>query len=447
MNRRELFAGMGGLGLAGMFGGGAFARDDLRGQARDAWIYGLPLIEMATTRGRHMAAGAPLNRFVGGRSLATHESRQVTTPNNDTLYLSAWVDLSEGPVILTVPALGTRYWSVAVMDMFTNNNAVLGSRTVGGKGGVFALVGPDHGDPWPKDVVRDETPRPVRVATNQAWVLARVLVDGPEEVAAVQALLRGFALKGGATKAYGPYAGRAAPGDEYFGGVQRLLYENRPPATDLEILRRCDFFLNALPPPRMVLSPSATAQQAEQIEGGIADAGKLIQGGWGRQAGVQGWTYPRPNLGDYGQDYLYRAAIALGGLGALPPAEAVYLRPDGEADGLFKSDKTWRLSLPADVPVDGFWSLSMYEATADGQFFFTDNPLGRYAIGDRTKGLKRRADGGVDLWIGRTDPGGERTANWLPAPKAGPWTVTWRGYLGRPALLTGAWRMPALVAI
>jgi hypothetical protein len=117
------------------------------------------------------------------------------------------------------------------------------------------------------------------------------------------------------------------------------------------------------------------------------------------------------------------------------------MRPDGEKDGVFHGDGLYRFSLPADVPLDGFWSLSMYEAMPDGQFFFTDNPLKRYAIGDRSKGLKRRKDGGVDVWIGRTDPGGERTANWLPAPKAGPWMVTWRAYLPRPALINGEWRL------
>jgi hypothetical protein len=88
----------------------------------------------------------------------------------------------------------------------------------------------------------------------------------------------------------------------------------------------------------------------------------------------------------------------------------------------------------------------MYEATPDGQFFFTDNPLNRYAIGDRTRGLTRNADGSLDIWIGRTDPGGARSANWLPAPKAGPYALFLRTYLPRPELLDGRWRVPAIVA-
>lgn len=138
--------------------------------------------------------------------------------------------------------------------------------------------------------------------------------------------------------------------------------------------------------------------------------------------------------------------MALAGLGALPRAEAMYLRAAGDDDtGVFNGDGLYRLSLPARMPLDAFWSLSMYERTADGQFFFTDNPLHRYAIGDRTQGLKRNADGSVDLWIGRGDPGGERTANWLPAPKAGPFGLFLRCYLPRPELLDGRWRAPAVV--
>ncbi|MDB5469809.1 MAG: phosphatidylserine decarboxylase [Caulobacter sp.] len=431
MNRRELMLGLSGLGLAGL-AGPAFAQGSAA--ARDAWIYGLPLIEMATTRARHLKAGARLNAFNGGRALADHTARQVTTPNNDTLYLSAWVDLTRECATLTVPVMGDRYWSVAVMDMYTNNNAVLGSRTVGSQGGTFVLAAPGYVAPI---IDNGMEPYVVRVATPYAWVLARVLVDGPEDVANVQQLLKGFKIEGVVGDA--PPILEGSRGDAaaaYFEHVRALMVENPAPATDLGLVRRCATLLSPTAPPAMA-SPD--------LDAGVAEARKLIGGGFGRDKPVNGWSYPRANLGDFGQDYTYRAAVALGGLGALPQAEAVYLRPVGEKDGLFHSDKLYRLSLPAQVPVDGFWSLSMYEATADGQYFFTDNPLKRYAIGDRTKGLKRNAEGGLDLWLGRADPGGARSANWLPAPKAGPWMVTWRGYLPRPELLGGAWRMPAIV--
>ncbi|HYE45663.1 MAG TPA: DUF1254 domain-containing protein [Caulobacter sp.] len=441
MNRRELMLGMGGLGLAGLAAPASAQGQDFKAIAREAWLYGLPLIEMETTRARHFKSGAKPNVFAGGRALADHTSRNVTTPNNDTLYRSAWVDLSGGPVTLTVPALGDRYWSVAVMDMYTNNNAVLGSRTVGGQGGTFMLAAPDQAAP----ILDDRTePYVVRTATSLVWVLVRVLIDGPEDMAAVQGILAQFTLAGGkpGPAAPLPVARDADPG-AYFGNVRALMAAYPPPVTDLKIIRRSAGLLGGAPPQT---AAKAVQAHAAAIEAGVAEAREFARGGWARQAPIQGWTYPPASLGDFGQDYPFRAAIALGGLAALPRVEAMYLRPAAEQDGLFLSDRTWRLSLPAEVPVDAFWSLSMYEATSDGQLFFTDNPLKRYALGDRTKGLRRRADGGVDIWIGRTDPGGDRTSNWLPAPKTGPYAVTWRGYLPRPALLNGQWRMPPIEA-
>jgi hypothetical protein len=86
----------------------------------------------------------------------------------------------------------------------------------------------------------------------------------------------------------------------------------------------------------------------------------------------------------------------------------------------------------------------MYERTFDGRQFFTENPLKRYAIGDRTPGLTSNADGSLDIWISSRDPGAERQANWLPAP-TGPFTMTLRAYLPARALLNGDYRLPLVV--
>ena len=425
MNRRDLLLSAGAIGLGAAFP--VLAADDDKVIARDAWFYALPLIEMATTRARSLAGGTKINRFAPGRGLTDHTGRTVTTPNNDTLYSSGWIDLTRGPVTLTVPEMGARYWSVAVMDMFTNNSVVLGSRTVGGGGGVFTLVGPGE-DAYPANAIQ--------VATPHAWVLARVLVDGPDDVPAVQALLEGLTLQGpGDTPPTPAYAVRAAPAEDYFASARSLLASDPAPMTDLKLLRRA----------AGLLGPNAGALP-DGAKAGVAEAQTLAKAAFARQNFIQGWSYPKADLGDYGQDYLYRAAVALGGLGALPVAEAMYMRAQGDGQGLFNGDGLWRLTLPAQLPLDGFWSLSMYEATPDGQFFFTDNPLNRYAIGDRTRGLTRNADGSLDIWIGRTDPGGARSANWLPAPKAGPYALFLRTYLPRAELLDGRWRVPAITA-
>jgi len=139
--------------------------------------------------------------------------------------------------------------------------------------------------------------------------------------------------------------------------------------------------------------------------------------------------------------------VALSGLAALPPEEAIYLRPVGPDGRTVFHDGAYQLHLPGPLPVDGFWSLTMYEATADGQFFLTANPLNRYAIGDRTPGLVRGPNGEIDIFIARDDPGGAKTANWLPAPASGPFAVSLRAYLPRAELLDGRYRLPPLARI
>ncbi len=119
------------------------ASPDLRSAARDAWLFGLPLIEMARTRWvMFRPRWHPINTIGHKRQLATPADQLVTTPNNDTLYSASWIDLASGPVTITLPRTGRRYFSVALMDMYSNNFAVLGTRTTGADGGTFVLEGP-----------------------------------------------------------------------------------------------------------------------------------------------------------------------------------------------------------------------------------------------------------------------------------------------------------------
>lgn len=441
MNRRDLMAVL--AAIAATPAARAFAAEgDLAAAAREAWLYALPLIEMAQARQRMLhatgadAQTAGINRFGHARKLATPANRWITTPNNDTLYSSAWVDLTKGPVTLTIPATGKRYLSVAVMDMYTDNDVVLGTRTVGGGGGTFTLVGPGQTGSG-ADVVR--------VSTPHAWLLARTLVDGDADLAAAHAVQDGLILKGPAGAEPGPYATRQSPWDAYFASAAKLLASDPPRAEDAGLFRQVAAL--GLTPKGAFDPKRFDAAAIAQIQAGVAQASMGLVAFTKRMAFVQGWSYPRANLGNYGQDYHFRALVALAGLAALPVTEAMYLRAQGEDGAIFTGDGPYRLSVPAQMPVDAFWSLTMYEATADGQFFLTDNPISRYAIGDRTPGLKRNADGSFDIWIGRADPGGERTVNWLPAPAKGPFAMTLRAYLPRLELLDGRFRMPAVVKV
>lgn len=408
---------------------------DLRSVAREAYIFTVPLVAMESFRRRRMTLG-PMNDMLHARKLLHFKSRHITAPNNDTLYSNAWLDLRDGPAVIDLPETGDRYISLAVMDMWTNNVAILGTRTTGTEGGRFTIVGPDA------PVAGIDGPV-VRSTTPICWVLARILVDGPEDLAAARAVQDPLTLTmppprndPGGDPAQGT---RTAPWPEYFAQAADLLALHRPQVTDLATMARIAplGLTSTFDPARF------TDREAEEIAAGVAEARKAIEGGMIMTEGGDGWLPPKPGLGFYHQDYDFRARVAVGGLGALTLEEATYF-PATSFDGTpldGRSPMRWHIPADHPIPVNAFWSLSMYEPTNDGELYFIENPLSRYAIGDRTPGLSRNADGSLDIWIGHTSPGPEREANWLPAP-AGPYTLLLRAYLAKPELLEGRYTIP-----
>lgn len=414
MKRRDFLLAGGGLFLATP----ALAADDLTALGRDAWIYAVPLIETAGQR-----ANVPPNRLVHRRVLADFRSRGVTTPNNDTLYSSAQLDLTGGPVTLTLPAFGTRYYSVQLMDAYTNSFSVLGTRTVGGKGGVYTI-----------GLKGAKGPNLIVSPTPHVWLLTRILIAGPEELDAVHALQDQIKLEGPARPAGPLYPRRNAPWAEFLAAADKLMVQDPPPAADKPMLAR----LAKLGVGQGKFDAAKfSAAEGAQIRAGMDQARSQRRPLGDQTRGKNGAV-----VGNFGTDYDLRAQVAVGGLAALPPEEATYLRVPPPAGG-FDGAKPARMHFAADAlpPVDAFWSLTMYQPTADGQLFFIENPIGRYAIGDRTKGLVKNPDGSLDIWIGADDPGPERRPNWLPAPR-GPYSLNLRGYLPKKAMIDGRWKPP-----
>lgn len=430
IDRRAVLAGGIGLALSCLRTASANP-SSLRDIAREAWIYALPLIEFGRARQR-ARTGSPLNTIAHVPALADHMSRTVTTPNADTLYSSARIELSAGPVRLVVPAGRERYLSLALMDAYTNNFAILGTRTTP-DGGTFRLVGP--GSPRAAQAIRSPT--------NQVWALGRTLVASADDLDAARAAARGIQVTGPAVPPPIEVADRDASWRDYFHSADQLMRLNPPPASDAPFLRSIARLGmgTGFDPGRF------SAAEASEIELGIAQAREEVRNALGHDAFVSGWSYPKPGRGAFGQDYLQRAAVALGGLATLPREEAMYMRAVGDGGGLFRGGKQWRLRFDANrlPPVKGFWSLTLYEATSGGQFFLFDNPLRRYLLGDRTPGLRRNADGSLDLWIGERDPGAPRHSNWLPAPGDRPYALVLRTYIPDASLLSGEYRLPPLV--
>jgi hypothetical protein len=169
-----------------------------------------------------------------------------------------------------------------------------------------------------------------------------------------------------------------------------------------------------------------------ELKTGLADAGDI----------VNGWSYPRLGIGDFGDDDDLRSLIALGGLGALPRTEAMYLSARTDAVGIaLDGSQAYTATLPPRLPVGAFWSLTMYQVEPDGRLFFVPNDLKRFAVGDRSPQLRSNRDGSYDIFIQTTPPTGERIVNWLPAPK-GKFVLVFRAYLPKAELLDGSFRLP-----
>jgi hypothetical protein len=407
------------------------AQSTLRDIAREAYVYVSPLVEVASVRAAFLSRGGRAGEFSGPARLASPASRAITTPNNDTLTAQTFIDLTPGPARFVIPPPKGRFASLALMDMFTNNFAVLDSRDYP-SGGEVVLVGPRS--PAPGGARRAPTP--------WVWALVRVLVGGPDDLSAGLAARSGYAINAARPGPAGSGAARAAPWQDYFATASALLAENPPLLGDAEILARIAPL--GLTPGRFDARRFDEASAGEIAEG-VAEARALLRRPAASRRLTGAWIREAPDTGEFGQDYETRARVALGGLGALPVSEAIYMRaldPGGSAR--FTGDGPWRLTFPGGgtPPVDGFWSLTMYEVTREGQYFLTANPIDRYSIGDRTPNLARDADGGLTIWISRAEPGGDRRKNWLPAPAAGPFGLILRAYLPRPQFLSGVDYIP-----
>ncbi len=415
-------------------------------QLRAAYQFALPVYEMMRTRNLQVSKaesmGAPgVNRLYARTVLSDAQTKDVTTPNNDTLYSSAWLDLAGGPVILDAPALPGRYHSAALMSLFTDNVAIVGTRT-GGKGGRYLIAGPGWtGTPPPQTTV-------LRSPTNDAWLLVRVLVNGPDDLTAATGLIRGFTLEVPADHV-APVPTKVVPVSVPDAATLIAVVDEALTRSPLSPATRARPELAALgitpagidpasiAPETMALWAKSLPTLRAEIKSGLMKAGSEIDG----------WGYPGPGIGHYGDgDDANRARVALGGLGALPRTEAIYLSAQKDKAGApLNGAKAYTIHIPGHLPVGAFWSLTMYQQEAGGRLFFVDTPSKRYAVGDRTPELRAERDGGYDIFVQPNEPSGERAVNWLPSPK-GPFSVIFRAYLPKPEFLDGSFRLPPVEA-
>lgn len=417
--------------------------------AEELYTFAYPLVLMDVTR-EVMTSHVPMNTFHHMREFPDPTFKEVVSPNADTLYSTAWLDLSREPMVLSLPDTGKRYYLMPMLDGWTEVFASPGTRTTGNRGGNFAIVGPDYKGELPPGVTE------IRAPTAMVWILGRTGTYGKGDYAAVAKLQDQYRLT--PLSAWGEHAAIEPPAptpavdtttppvvqvdnmsaEQFFTRFAALL-PNNPLTPDDAPMRAKLRELELTPGEPFRLAALGQAQELG-VKEGVRDALAKIIAAATAPAGdlVGGWKLYR-DLGKYGTDYTRRAMVAHFGLGANLPADAIYAAARTDADGQPLTGEH-RYVLHFDKgqtpPVGGFWSLTMY----DDQQFFVDNPLGRYAIGDRDR-LRFNKDGSLDLYVQRESPGKGKESNWLPAP-AGPFNLMLRLYWPEEPVLKGEWTPP-----
>lgn len=432
--------------------------DDLFEIACAAVEYTLPLYEMARMRSatgaRFDRAGRPAgvsaesthrwaNQWVHTPKLFGPSDRHVVSPNNDTLYSSAWFDLQDGPVVIRVPAMPSRYYVLGLLDMYTNPFGYIGSRMTGNDAGAFLLHGPDWSGAVPEGM------RAVASPTNVVWLIGRILVLGEGELPAAIALqseLSIEALTGSGAQVPSLIDAAMQPqeriGDpvRFVEVVNSVLASNLPPREERDFVAQfgmCGIGAG-------LRSTELTDEQRHALSRAIVHVTQTLPEAVPAPLGG-GWTMPVKVSGSFGTDYRARALVALKYIGALGMAEAMYVVADRDADGeLLEGDATYILRFaPACAPqTDAFWSLTAYDAAT---CLLVENASDRYSVGDRTRGLTFDADGSLRIALSVHEPSDATLRrNWLPTP-AGHFYVALRLYAARAAHVDGEFHYPPLV--
>lgn len=433
--------------------------EEAREIARDAYIYAYPLVIMQVTRevGTNVAKpqfpNAPINQLTHARAFPDHTFTVVVRPNADTLYSAITYNVTDEPLIISLPDSKGRYYLMEFLDYWTDVFTSPGTRTTGNTALDFAIVGPHWQGTLPEGV------RKYRSPTNSGLMIGRIQTNGKDDYAAVHAFqdgMRAYPLSAHGKEDYTPPLGQVkedhdttAPpvqldrmdAETFFTMFAELMKDNPPHANDYPILDRIERL--GFTPGESFDFAAAPAVVREALQAAPAEALPLIRERFNSSGiSTNGWKIHLNAIGTYGTDYLGRAGVAYAGLGANPIEDAIYPSGVVDADGQpFRSDQSYVMHFSKDnlPPVRAFWSLTMY----DERQLFAENPIGRYAIGDRDD-LQFNEDGSLNIYIQREQPSADKVANWLPTPAEGSFTLMLRMYWPQAEALYGHWTPPAV---
>jgi hypothetical protein len=431
--------------------------------ATDAYIFGYPLVTMEMTRrvitnvASPVGTRGPMGQIIKLREYPNAAFRDVTAPNADTLYTTAFFDVGKEPWVLSIPDMKGRYALLPMLDGWTTVFQVPGKRTTGTGAQTYAITGPGWKGTLPAGVKEYKSP------TSIVWLLGRIYCTGtPEDYAEVHRLQDEFKLVPLSSygKPYTPPPGAVDPSIDmktavreqvnrmdavaYFTLLCKLLKDNPPSAADAPQLSK--FARIGIMPGQEFDATKLKADFAKRIPE-VANDRIMIQFKINKEIRDEnGWAFTTAT-GNYGTDYLMRALVTAIGLGANRPQDAVYPTSQKDAHGRkYSGSDKYVMHFPKGElpPATGFWSLTMY----DTAYFFVDNPLNRYSISAR-QNLKSNADGSTDLYIQKDSPGADKESNWLPAP-SGDFILMLRLYWpdeSNPSILNGSWKIPPVAKV
>ncbi|WP_095143353.1 DUF1254 domain-containing protein [Pseudomonas sp. Irchel s3b6] len=461
-SRRRLLAGMSVAGAALACPGWLLAAsqvnptspEDIQAITRDAWIYAYPmLMHYQTLEKQVLDPGAAeyvggFNRFRHYSNLYTPKNREIVTPNNDTPYSWAWLDLRSEPQVLSVPAVAEdRYYVHQLLDQYTHNFAYVGVLSTGREAGDYLIAGPGWTGATPvgiKTVLRSET--------EIVMVLGRTALKNAEDMPAVRALQQQYRLRSlheyvgtpapaaAPTIAWQAWDSKTGLGPGFINQLNQIL--TLCPVQPSEQALRERFARIGIVPGQAFDLAALSAEQRQALIAGIQEAQAQMQA-----AGAK----VRTTLGLFGTrevlqgNYLNRALGAAMGIYGNSVEEAFYTgaRQDSQGQPLV-GGRGYRLRFaPGQLPpASEFWSLTLYDLP-DRQL--VDNPIDRYCLSSRDR-LKADADGGLTLVVQSSAPtdGG---SNWLPAPQHGAFTLILRLYGPERQVIEQRWQMPVVEAV
>jgi hypothetical protein len=433
--------------------------DEARAIGVEAYLYFYPLLTMEITRrvctnvpSGKMPGLGPHNMFHSFTQFPAADFKTVVRPNFDTLYSSAFLDLTKEPVVVSAPDTDGRYYLLPMLDMWTDVFASPGWRTTGTQAANYLVTSPGWSGTVPSGMTRISAPTPY------VWIIGRTRTDGPQDYDAVHKVQAGYKITPLSEwgKSAKPVEAKidpnvdmktppkvqvdTMPADKYFAYAAELLKFNPPHLTDEPIIDRMK---------RIGIEPGKSFDPGK-VDPAIRDALKSVP----EQAQnlmasktptlarvVNGWQMNTDTMGVYGNYYLKRAIVAQAGLGANLPEDAIYPLNLGDESGRpLDGTNSYMLHFDkgATPPADAFWSVTLYDK--DG--FQVPNTLDRFAVSSWMN-LKQNADGSLDLYIQSENPGKGKEANWLPAPK-GAFNLTMRLYGPKSEALVGTWNPPAV---